>query len=76
MYSLFQAVASAEVLAGEGPGEAGQVEEDLLTKKCWTIQATRFNMNVSTAQEVASTELGANILSMKLHQFCHVPKTS
>jgi hypothetical protein len=34
MYSLFQVVAFAEVLAGEGPGEAGQVEEDLLTRKC------------------------------------------
>jgi hypothetical protein len=34
MYSPFQVVASAEVLVGEGPGEVGQVEEDLLTKKC------------------------------------------
>jgi hypothetical protein len=33
MYSPFQVVASAEVLGGEGPGEVGQVEEDLLTKK-------------------------------------------
>jgi hypothetical protein len=29
-------------------------------------------MNFSTAQEAATTELGANILSMKLHQFCHM----
>jgi hypothetical protein len=32
--SPFQVVASAEVLEGEGPGEVGQVEVDLLTKKC------------------------------------------
>jgi hypothetical protein len=52
---------------GEGPGEAGQVGEDLLTKKCSTIQATRFNMKLSTAQEAATTELGVNNLIIKLH---------